>query len=135
MIENIVYHKDIIAIIIRSDYSKNGIHFFTPENFSQQLAYMSRPCGYKISPHLHNEVRREVFRTQEVLFIRSGKVKINLYSNQKKLISFKVLEQGDVILLASGGHELEFLEESQIIEVKQGPYTGDQDKTRFDPMG
>lgn len=131
MIEQIKQGNDILAIIIRTSFSKEGIEFFTPNNFSQQLAYMNRPAGYKIAPHVHNKVQREVFYTQEVLFIKKGKVKIDFYGNDKKYIDTCILETGDVIMLASGGHGFEILESTEIIEVKQGPYAGENDKTRF----
>jgi mannose-6-phosphate isomerase-like protein (cupin superfamily) len=122
-----------VAVIIRAGYRKEGIEFFTPGSFSQQLAYMNRPVGYKISPHVHNEVRREVFHTQEVLFVRTGKVKVDFYSVEQDYLESRVLEPGDVILLASGGHGFEMLENTELIEVKQGPYSGDHDKVRFGP--
>lgn len=131
MIERIYSSKEILAIIIRSDYNKDGIEFFTPNDFSQQLAYMNRPAGYKIAPHVHNKVQREVFYTQEVLLIKKGKVKIDFYDNDKNYIETRILETGDVIMLASGGHGFEVLEPTEMIEVKQGPYAGENDKTRF----
>ena len=131
MLERIESGAMLIAIIIRSDYSRDGIEFFTPDDFSQQLAYMNRPTGYKIPPHVHNKVQREVFYTQEVLFIKKGKVKIDFYDNDKKYIDTRILETGDVIMLASGGHGFEVLEPTEMIEVKQGPYAGEHDKTRF----
>ncbi|MDO9289070.1 MAG: hypothetical protein Q7T83_09785 [Thermodesulfovibrionales bacterium] len=130
-VENITYNNSLLAIIIRSNFSKEGIEFFTPNDFSQQLAYMNRPAGYKIPPHVHNKVQREVFYTQEVLFIKKGKVKIDFYDDDKNYIDTRILETGDVIMLASGGHGFEMLEPTEMIEVKQGPYAGENDKTRF----
>jgi mannose-6-phosphate isomerase-like protein (cupin superfamily) len=132
MFEQIVHEDEIIAVIISSDEKRSGIHFFTPFHFSQQLAYMNRPKGYIIEPHVHNELRREVFYTQEVLFVRKGKIKVDLYNRDRKYLESRVLQTGDVILLATGGHGFEMLEETEMIEVKQGPYSGDQDKVRFD---
>ena len=129
--EKVVYQDMLLALIIRSTYHNEGIEFFTPENYSQQLAYMKRPKGYKISPHVHNSVKREVFYTQEVLFLKTGKVKVDFYNDEKKYIESKIISTGDVLLLAAGGHGFEMIEESEMIEVKQGPYTGDNDKTRF----
>ncbi|MDD2714822.1 MAG: hypothetical protein PHW04_02890 [Candidatus Wallbacteria bacterium] len=123
----------ILAIIITNDFSSDGISFFTPDEFSQQLAYMKRPDGYIIPPHVHNPVPREVSFTKEVLFIKSGKVRVDFYDDNKVYIESKILHKGDVILLAFGGHGFTMLEESEIIEVKQGPYVGDRDKTRFEP--
>jgi len=93
---------------------------------------MKRPKGYAIPPHVHNFVPREVQFTQEVLFIKSGKVRVDFYDEQQNYLESHILNPGDVILLAYGGHGFEFLGETEMIEVKQGPYAGDQDKTRFD---
>ena len=134
MIENIFDEKNIISIIIRANYKSEGIEFFTPDNFSQQLAYMNRPKSYVIPPHVHNSVARNVNFTQEVLFIKSGKVRVDYYDDRKKYLESKILNQGDVVLLASGGHGFEMIEDSEIIEVKQGPYSGEMDKERFDPL-
>lgn len=132
MIEKVIYNDKLFAIIIRSDYRKDGIEFFTPNDFSQQLAYMNRPLGYKIEPHIHNKVQREVYYTQEVLFIKKGKVKVDFYDNERNPVNTIIVQTGDVILLASGGHGFEMLEETEMIEVKQGPFAGDADKTRFE---
>ena len=132
-VEEIFHDNSLLAIIIRAEYCGDGIEFFTPENFSQQLAYMNWPAGYRIIPHVHNEVRREVSYTQEVLFIRKGKVKVDFFDERQNFLESRILGTGDVILLASGGHGFEMLEQSEMIEVKQGPYSGDQDKTRFEP--
>ena len=134
MIENIVHEDRVLAIIIRSGFKKDGIEFFTPDEFSQQLAYMKRPKDYCIPPHVHNKVAREVQLTQEVLLIKSGKVRIDFYNSKKEYVESRMLYNGDLILLADGGHGFEMLEESEIIEVKQGPYAGDRDKTRFDSV-
>ncbi len=122
-----------IAVILRADHRGEGIEFFTPDVFSQQLAYMNRPKGYVIPPHVHNPVQRDVLWTQEVLFIRSGRVRVDFFTDGRHYIESRIVAAGDVILLAAGGHGFEMLEPSEMIEVKQGPYCGDQDKTRFDP--
>ena len=75
MIEVFVHAERTLAIIIRAEYAAEGIKFFTPDDFSQQLAYMNRPNGYSIQPHVHNPVTREVHFTKEVLFIKSGKLR------------------------------------------------------------
>jgi len=134
MIQHIINNKQLLSIIIRHSFDKEGIEFFTPNDFSQQLAYMKRPKDYVISPHVHNPVPREVQFTKEVLYLKSGKVRVDFYDDQQNYIESTVLNAGDVILLAFGGHGFEMLEESEIIEVKQGPYAGDLDKTRFEPV-
>ena len=130
-----VYKKELqLAIIIRSGFQKSGIEFFTNDNDSQQLGYMNRPEGYLIKPHRHNLVQRHVHLTQEVLFIKSGKVRVDFYSNEQEYLESRILNQGDVILLSDVGHGFKMLEPSEIIEVKQGPYCGEQDKVRFEPV-
>lgn len=133
MIERIEHNNVLLAIIIRSNYKKEGISFFTPGDFSQQLGYMNRPKGYVIDPHVHNLVERKVTLTQEVLYIKSGKVKVDFYNDDQAYLESRVIETGDVILLAHGGHGFEILEEAEIIEIKQGPYAGDEDKIKFIP--
>lgn len=127
----ISHQKKILAMIIPADYHAPGIHFFTPIDFSQQMAYMCHPKNHSIDPHFHNEISREVFYTQEVLFIRKGKLEVDFYDDSQNYLESYVLNAGDVILLASGGHGFTVLEELEMIEIKQGPYTGEQDKTRF----
>ncbi|MCF8345863.1 MAG: hypothetical protein K9G38_01520 [Bacteroidales bacterium] len=95
---------------------------------------MHRPEGYVIPPHVHNPVSREVQFTKEVLFIKSGKVRVDFYDDDQNYLESRLLQQGDVVLLAFGGHGFEMLEDSEIIEVKQGPYAGEADKTRFSPV-
>ena len=134
MFEEIIHNGLLLAIIIRSDFHKDGIAFLTPDNFSQQLGYMNRPEGYVIQPHTHNAVERKVELTQEVLFIKSGTVRVDFYNDTQIYIESRILLKGDVILLAHGGHGFKMIEPSELIEVKQGPYCGDQDKTRFEPI-
>lgn len=134
MVEKVTIENLVLGVIIRSNYHKDGISFFTDDNSSQQLGYMNRPEGYIIQPHRHNLVAREVSLTQEVLFIKSGKVRVDFYTDDQKYLVSKILLEGDIILLASGGHGFEMLAESEIIEVKQGPYLGERDKVRFEQV-
>jgi len=127
-IEKIEHEGKSLSIIIRRNYSSSGIKFFTPNDFSQQLGYMNHPKGYCIQPHIHNQVKREVSYTQEVLLVKSGKVKVNFFNQEKIFLESKIIVTGDVILLAHGGHGFEMLEASEMIEVKQGPYSGELDK-------
>jgi len=132
MIEKIEHKTELLGIIIRKNYYQEGVSFFTDNNFSQQLGYMNRPKGYIIPPHRHNLVAREVIQTQEVLFIKSGTVRIDFYDDNQLYLESRILQNGDIILLAAGGHGFEMIEQSEIVEVKQGPYVGDRDKIRFD---
>jgi mannose-6-phosphate isomerase-like protein (cupin superfamily) len=133
LVEQIDVDGQVAAILVRAGFRQPGIHFFTPDSFSQQLAYMRHPAGKIIDPHIHNSVRREVFFTNEVLVLRRGRVRVDFYNQAREHVGSRILEAGDVILLASGGHGFEVLEEAEMIEVKQGPYAADVDKTRFAP--
>lgn len=124
----------LLAIVLTASYRQEGITFFTDGAFSQQLGYMNRPEGYVIAPHDHNPVPRQVEWTQETLFIRSGLVRVDFYApDDRAYLGSRRLGAGDVVLLAHGGHGFEMLEAGEIVEVKQGPYAGDADKTRFQP--
>lgn len=131
MIEKVFHGDTMLALIIRSDFSEPGLHFFTPDSFSQQLAYMNHPTGKVIPRHVHNRVKREVHYTQEVLILKRGKLKVDFYTKEMQFLESKILNKGDIILLSEGGHGFEVLEEVEMYEVKQGPYAGDEDKTRF----
>ena len=134
MIEYVVDGERALAVLVRAGHSEEGIRFFTPAEYSQQLGYMNRPKGYVIPPHVHNAVTREVQYTKEVLFIKSGIVRADFYREDQRYVESRILRKGDVLLLAFGGHGFEMLEPSEIIEVKQGPYAGDADKTRFEAV-
>ncbi len=133
-VERIVHGDLELALIIRSTFHGDGIEFFTPGTYSQQVGYMNRPHGYAIPPHVHNPVAREVQYTKEVLFVRRGRMRVDFYTEAMEYLQSAVVGSGDVILLAYGGHGFEMLEDTEIIEVKQGPYCGDQDKTRFEAV-
>lgn len=134
MIENITHKDKLLSIIIRSNYKSEGIEFFTEDSSPQQLAYMNRAKDYEILPHVHNSVKRDVYFTQEILVIKSGKVRVDYYDYDKVYLESRILYKGDVVLLACAGHGFKMLEDSEIIEVKQGPYAGEMDKIRFESI-
>jgi mannose-6-phosphate isomerase-like protein (cupin superfamily) len=131
MIKKVYDGDNLLAIIISNKFNEPGIHFFTPDDFSQQLAYMRHPKGKTIIPHSHNPVPRQIEYTQEILFIKSGKIRVDFYDLDQKYLESYILSQHDVILLIKGGHGFEVLEELEMFEIKQGPYVGENDKTRF----
>ncbi len=127
-VETIVHGPEPIALIVKSGYDKPGVNFLTSPNFSQQLAYLQHGAGNKIAPHVHNLIMRQVLYTQEVLFVRQGRMKVDLFDSAKEYICSRILETGDLILLCGGGHSFEMLEDTSMIEVKQGPYAGENDR-------
>lgn len=135
MIEEISNEGQLLALIIRSNFDCKGVHFFTPNQFSQQLAYMHHPVGKTIEPHCHVALPRNVEFTQEVLVIRRGALRVDFYRADKTYLESRILKTGDVILLAHGGHGFEVLDDLEMIEVKQGPYCGEGEKVRFPSIG
>ena len=133
-IEKIEQRGEMIALIVRNEFSHPGIKFFTPGDLSQQLAYMQHPAGKTIAAHVHNPVPRTIAYTQETLFIKRGRLRVDFFDDQQTYLQSCELKAGDVILLIKGGHGFEVLEDLEMFEVKQGPYSGDHDKTIFDPQ-
>ena len=133
--EYVKNRKKLLATIIRNNYTSAGIDFITPAEYSQQVAYMHHQTGKVIDAHVHNPVHRSIVMTQEVLFIKKGKLRVDFYDDDEQYIESRILEAGDVILLVSGGHGFTVIEEVEMIEVKQGPYSCDEDKKRFPGIG
>lgn len=133
-IEKIYDGKTFLGMIIRKDYHTDGIAFMTQDEDPMQLGYMNRAKDYVIAPHVHNKVPRTITNTHETLIVRKGKVRVDFYSDDKAYLESRIAYEGDVVLLAYGGHGFKMLEDGEMIEVKQGPYCGMQDKVRFDPV-
>ena len=130
-IERITRGDDVYAIVLRSRFQETGTHFFTPGEFSQQLGMLVHPKGKVVGRHRHRPVRREVFRTQEVLVVLDGRLEVEIFDDDVELLETVILEPGDAVLLARGGHRIAVLEACKMIEVKQGPYAGGDDKDFF----
>jgi mannose-6-phosphate isomerase-like protein (cupin superfamily) len=133
VLEEICHEGKLLAIIMRASFSQPGVHFVTPDHFGQQLGYMLHPKGKIIEPHVHNEVVRTITSTQEVLVVRRGLLRVDFYSEDRLYLESRELGPNDIILLSTGGHGFEALEELEMIEIKQGPYAGGLDKIRFSP--
>lgn len=130
-VEEIRIEDKICAIILRKEFNEPGANFFTPAEFSQQLGMLIHGKGKKVERHRHKLIKREIFKTQEVLVLLEGKIKVNLYTDDALEVKTVNLNAGDTILLASGGHSVEILEPAKIVEVKQGPYSGLDEKEYF----
>jgi len=130
-VEEVKKKDKLLAMIIRNNYECEGVDFITPNEYSQQVAYMHHPKGKAIDAHVHNLVHRNVVLTQEVLFVKKGILRVDFYDEYEDYLESRDLHAGDIILLVSGGHGFTVLEEVEMIEVKQGPYAGENDKKRF----
>lgn len=131
-VERIEHDNKIFAIILRSETQINGVEFFTPKEFPLQMGVHLRKTGETIKPHIHKFSPKTISSFQEMLHIDYGKVEIDFYDNEKRKISSTILKTGDTVLLVEGGHGIKILEDTKIIEVKQGPYEGmEKDKEKF----
>jgi hypothetical protein len=130
-IETLTHDGLVLAKIVRADFATTGVHFVTPQVYSQQLGYMRHAAGHVIVAHAHNLVPRTVEYTQEVLVIRKGQLRVDFYDDAGDYIESRLLRAGDVILLVRGGHGFEVVEDVDMIEIKQGPFVGEVDKRYF----
>ncbi len=130
----ITHKKNLLALIIKAKFKQDGFKFFVPDEYSQQLGYMQCLKGHVITSHLHRPVLRRVKLAQEVLFIRSGKVRVDFYDEKRHYVESRIVKQGDVVFLAFGGHGFEFLEDAEMFEVKQGPFLKEIQPIRFEAI-
>jgi hypothetical protein len=121
-----------MAIVIRNNFHKDGLSFITDPSETMQFGYFSHLAGYKIQPHVHKPFKRKTFDTQEVLFLKSGHIRVNFFSQDQIFLNKSVdLFKNDWIILMTAGHGFDILKDSCIIEIKNGPYAADEDKIRF----
>jgi hypothetical protein len=127
-----IQHDEVkIAGIVRSSFAPSGVSFVTPDDFGLQVAVMSRGSGFEIPSHAHLPVPRALVGTQEVLLIRSGRLRADLYSPTKEYLCSVELEAGDLIILNTGGHGFVASSDCLFVEVKQGPFVEGKDKVVF----
>lgn len=132
MFETILHENEVLAYILRSEYHSNGIKFFTPNELTQQLGYMNHPAGHIIKPHIHNSYTRTIKQTLEVLIVKKGLIQVDFFDSKKKFLFERYIATGDIIMLVNCGHGFRIINDSEIIEIKQGPYAGEDDKIRFE---
>lgn len=126
-IENILSGKKLIAVVFRNNIKVSGVKFFTESKNPFQIGIHQRPKGLSLPAHMHKHYRSLIIDTiQEILLVQKGKIRITFYTKKGKIITSKILDLGDSVLLMDGGHGVEFLEDSRVFEVKQGPYPGSQ---------
>jgi hypothetical protein len=131
MVEVIAGSRGPLAYLVRGQWRPEKTEFITPSTLGQQLGMIVYPKGGAVKPHVHLPVVREVHGTTEVILVRAGRCELDLYDEDKSLVTTRTLETGDIVLLASGGHGFRMLEDTILCEVKQGPYVDVKDKERF----
>jgi len=121
----------VLALIARAEYEPDKTSFVTPEGFAQQLGFIVYPAGQKVVPHLHLPIERYLRGTSEAIMVRQGRAVLTIYDDDKEQVYESTMRRGDVVVLVAGGHGFEMLEDTVLMEIKQGPYTGLQEKERF----
>jgi len=125
MLEIVKKNNKIIAIIIKSNFSKKGKFFFTDNKSSQQLGHFKLRKGEILKAHYHKKWKRNIDKTMEVLFIKKGCLKVNFFNKKGVFFSSKILKPKDAIILMDEAHGFEVLKNVEMIEVKQGPFLKD----------
>ncbi len=135
MSNNIQYfydsEKKLLAYIIRANFTPEITTFITPPEHSFQVGFVVYPQDGEIQRHYHNPIERKLDHTSEVLVIREGLCEIDIYDDQQQLVATTQMAQGDVMIMVAGGHGFRMIEPTVFLEIKQGPYIGIQEKTRF----
>lgn len=131
LVEHIIWNGQPLAYIIRADFSPEKTTFLTPPEFKQQVGYVVYPEDGTIARHVHRPLERHLVGTSEVLIIRAGRCEMDVYNDNRELVATRILYAGDVMLMVGGGHGFRMLEDTVFLEVKQGPYTGLDEKERF----
>ena len=124
MIERIELNDKLYALILRREFEREGANFLTPKDNSLQVGILIHKKGTQITPHVHRASPRTIKDVQEVLYLEHGKVEAEFYDDSGRKVKNTTLIAGDTILLLSGGHGFNILEDTKMIEVKQGPYLG-----------
>lgn len=131
MFERIPEQGPLLALLLSGSGDPGETTFPTPPELNLQVGFVVYPGGGEIQRHSHRPLERHVVGTPEVLVVRSGRCEIDLYDHERKLVATRELRAGDVILIAGGGHGFRMLEDTVLLEVKQGPYSGLDEKERF----
>ena len=117
--------KIVIAKIYKNSDWPENLNFYTTDNDFVQVSTWNYNQGKHLKAHSHKIAERKANQTQEVIFVKSGKMRVYLYSEKDKLIYKGLMTQGDLTIIFTGGHAYDILaDKTQILEVKNGPYLG-----------
>lgn len=130
-VEQIATNGTCLAIIVRACFLPDRTAFLTPPEYKQQVGLIVYPDGSQIQRHAHRQLRREIVGTSEVIIVRQGCCEVDFYDDDRQLVATRELNEGDLLLAVAGGHGFRMLEDTVLLEVKQGPYSGVEEKERF----
>lgn len=130
-IELIKEGGQILCYLIRCSIQPEKTMFITPPDAKQQVGFIVYPADSTISRHIHRPLERHIRGMAETILVRCGHCQIDVYNNQHALVATRDLYVGDVVLMVGGGHGFRILEDTVLLEIKQGPYLGTDDKELF----
>jgi mannose-6-phosphate isomerase-like protein (cupin superfamily) len=130
-VEQIVWKDKPLAYIIRAEMAPGKTIFLTPSELNLQVGFVVYPAGGEVARHLHRPMERHIVGTSEVLVVKEGRCQMDIYDDDRRLVATRELRKGDIMLMVGGGHGFRMLEDTVLLEVKQGPYTGLDEKERF----
>jgi hypothetical protein len=120
-----------LTYIVRTSHLPSQTTFLTPPELLQQVGFVVYPEGGEVARHVHRLIERRVVGTAEVVLVQQGRCMLDVYSDVKELVASRELGPGDLMLLVGGGHGFRMLADTVLLEIKQGPYTGLEEKERF----
>tara|TARA_B100001059_G_C17817861_1_gene576397 strand:- start:1626 stop:2045 length:420 start_codon:yes stop_codon:yes gene_type:complete len=130
-IREIVKDEIHYCTIVKPNMSNEGLNFVTNDEKSLQVGIWNYEKGKNLEPHFHNTYDRNADITSESVFITKGKILIKVYTKNLELVLEETLQAGEMIIQFYGVHEYIMLEDSIVVETKNGPYAGpDKDRTR-----
>jgi len=130
-LELITSDGQVLCYVIRGDTRPAQTTFITPPDAKQQVGFIVYPKGGVIARHIHRPLERHIIGMAEVLVVRSGHCQIEVYDEKKSVVAVRDLYQNDVVLMVGGGHGFQIKEDTVLLEIKQGPYLGPEDKELF----
>ena len=131
MIESIEHNGTRYAEINRASLTVEETTFFSPPEYKQQVGFVVYPKGGEIARHVHLPLERHLVGTPEVILVKKGRCLLDIYNDERELIATRELGPGDLMLMVGGGHGFRMLEDTVLLEIKQGPYTGVEEKEHF----
>ncbi len=131
MIETIAWNETPLAYIVHHDGRPEQTAFYTPPEATLQVGHIVYLAGGEITRHVHLPVERRIDTTGEVLVVQDGACEVDIFTDDRQLVATRVLRAGDVMVVVGGGHGFRLLEDTVLLEVKQGPYPGTAEKERF----
>lgn len=97
----------------------------SPEKEFLQVSGRKANKDLKVKAHKHLSIDRDSNITQEAWIVVDGSLRGVFYDIDNNILYDTILERGDCVVLYSGGHSLEILEDDTLFyEIKTGPYFG-----------